>query len=230
MKLSHYQRFFYKFAGLKLYLFDGFTFNEFIKLLAMIVGYARVSSTNQNIDLQINALKKYGVDKIYMEKQSAVKYRPELDNMLDYVRAGDTVVVWKLDRIARSLKHLIDIVEKLKSMDVNFVSITESIDTTTSLGKFFLQINGSFAELERNLIIERTKAGLQVAREKGHIGGRKPGLSPEAIKKAKAAKKLYLDSDSNYTVDEICTTLNIGSKATLYRYLKYLNVSLKGKN
>ena len=196
----------------------------------MIVGYARVSSTNQNIDLQINALKKYGVDKIYMEKQSAVKYRPELDNLLDYVRAGDTVVVWKLDRIARSLKHLIDIVELLKTKDVNFVSITESIDTTTSLGKFFLQINGSFAELERNLIIERTKAGLQAAREKGNIGGRKPGLSPEAIKKAKAAKKLYLDSDSNYTVDEICTTLNIGSKATLYRYLKYLNVSLKGKN
>lgn len=230
MKLSHYQRFFYNFARLKLYLFDGFTFNEFIKLLAMIVGYARVSSTNQNIDLQINALKKYGVDKIYMEKQSAVKYRPELDNLLDYVRAGDTVVVWKLDRIARSLKHLIDIVELLKTKDVNFVSITESIDTTTSLGKFFLQINGSFAELERNLIIERTKAGLQAAREKGNIGGRKPGLSPEAIKKAKAAKKLYLDSDSNYTVDEICTTLNIGSKATLYRYLKYLNVSLKGKN
>lgn len=196
----------------------------------MIVGYARVSSTNQNIDLQINALNKYGVDKIYMEKQSAVKYRPELDNLLDYVRAGDTVVVWKLDRIARSLKHLIDIVEKLKAKDVNFVSITESIDTTTSLGKFFLQINGSFAELERNLIIERTKAGLQAAREKGNIGGRKPGLSPEAIKKAKAAKKLYLDSDSNYTVDEICSTLNIGSKATLYRYLKYLNVSLKGKS
>ena len=229
MKLSKYQRIFYKFAGLNLYFNHGFTINEFIKLSAMNVGYARVSSTNQNIDLQINALKKYGVDKIYMEKQSAVKYRPELDNLLDYVRAGDTVVVWKLDRIARSLKHLIDIVETLKAKQVNFVSITESIDTTTSLGKFFLQINGSFAELERNLIIERTKAGLQAAREKGNIGGRKPGLSNEAIKKAKAAKKLYLDSDSNYTVDEICSTLNIGSKATLYRYLRYLNVELKGK-
>ena len=195
----------------------------------MNVGYARVSSTNQNIDLQINALNKYGIDKIYMEKQSAVKYRPELDNMLDFVRAGDTVVVWKLDRIARSLNHLINIVETLKSKQVNFVSITESIDTTTSLGKFFLQINGAFAELERNLIVERTKAGLQAAREKGNIGGRKPGLSPEAIKKAKAAKKLYLDPDTTYTVDEICSTLNIGSKATLYRYLRYLNVDLKGK-
>ena len=108
----------------------------------MNVGYARVSSTNQNIDLQINALNKYGVDKIFMEKQSAVKYRPELDSLLEYVRAGDTVVVWKLDRIARSLRHLINIVETLKSKEVNFVSITESIDTTTSLGKFFLQING----------------------------------------------------------------------------------------
>ena len=165
----------------------------------MNVGYARVSSTNQNIDLQLNALKKYGVDKIFMEKQSAVKYRPELDNLLDYVRAGDTVVVWKLDRIARSLKHLIDIVETLKSKEVNFVSLTESIDTTTPLGKFFLQING------------------------------KPGLSHEAIKKAKAAKKLYLDPDTSYTIDEICSTLNIGSKATLYRYLRYLNVQLKGK-
>lgn len=195
----------------------------------MNVGYARVSSTNQNIDLQINALNKYGIDKIFMEKQSAVKHRPELDNLLDYVRAGDTVVVWKLDRIARSLKHLIDIVELLKNKEVNFVSITESIDTTTPLGKFFLQINGSFAELERNLIIERTKAGLQAAREKGKVGGRKPGLSSEAIKKAKAARKLYLDSDNNYTVEEICSTLNIGSKATLYRYLRHLNVDLKGK-
>ena len=195
----------------------------------MNVGYARVSSTNQNIDLQINALNKYGVDKIFMEKQSAVKYRPELDSLLEYVRAGDTVVVWKLDRIARSLRHLINIVETLKSKEVNFVSITESIDTTTSLGKFFLQINGAFAELERNLIIERTKAGLQAAREKGNIGGRKPGLSPDAIKKAKAAKKLYLDPDTTYTVDEICSTLHIGSKATLYRYLRYLNVELKGK-
>ena len=195
----------------------------------MNIGYARVSSTNQNIDLQINALKKYGVDKIFMEKQSAVKYRPELDNLLDYVRAGDTVVVWKLDRIARSLKHLIGIVEKLKAKQVNFVSITESIDTTTSLGKFFLQINGAFAELERNLIVERTNAGLQAAREQGRVGGRKPGLSREAKKKANAAKKLYLDPDTNYTVDEICSTLNIGSKATLYRYLRYLNVDLKGK-
>ena len=105
----------------------------------MNVGYARVSSTNQNIDLQINALNKYGVDKIFMEKQSAVKYRPELDSLLEYVRAGDTVVVWKLDRIARSLRHLINIVETLKSKEVNFVSITESIDTTTSLGTVDLE-------------------------------------------------------------------------------------------
>lgn len=193
----------------------------------MIVGYARVSSTSQNIDLQINALKKFGVDKLFMEKMSAVKFRPELDSLLDYVRPGDTVVVWKLDRIARSLKHLIDIVEKLKSKNVNFVSLTEAIDTTTPLGKFFLQINGSFAELERNLIIERTKAGLQAAREKGKIGGRKPGLSAEAKKKAKALKQLYLDPDNTCSVDEMCKMLSIGSKATLYRYLKYLNVSLK---
>lgn len=195
----------------------------------MKVGYARVSSNGQNIDLQLNALKKCGVDKIFMEKMSAVKHRPELDNLLDYIRPGDTVVVWKLDRIARSLKHLIDIVEIFKEKEVTFISLTESIDTSNSLGKFFLQINGCFAELERDLIIERTMAGLEAARQRGKFGGRKPGLSPEAQKKAKLLKKMYLDETNEYTIEEMRKILGIGSRATIYRYLRTENVKLKGR-
>lgn len=195
----------------------------------MKVGYARVSSNGQNIDLQLNALEKCGVDKIFMEKMSAVKHRPELDKLLDYIRPGDTVVVWKLDRIARSLKHLIDIVEIFKEKEVTFISLTESIDTSNSLGKFFLQINGCFAELERDLIIERTMAGLEAARQRGKFGGRKPGLSPEAQKKAKLLKKMYLDENNEYTIDEMREILGIGSRATIYRYLRIENVKLKGR-
>lgn len=195
----------------------------------MKVGYARVSSNGQNIDLQLNALHKCGVDKIFMEKMSAVKYRPELDKLMDYVRPGDTVVVWKLDRIARSLKHLIDIVEIFKEKNVTFISLTESIDTSNSLGKFFLQINGCFAELERNLIVERTLAGLEAARQRGKFGGRKKGLSPEAKKKARLLKSMYLDNSNDYTIDEMRKVLGIGSRATVYRYLKYENVNLRGR-
>lgn len=195
----------------------------------MKVGYARVSSNGQNIDLQLNALEKCGVDKIFMEKMSAVKHRPELDKLLDYIRPGDTVVVWKLDRIARSLKHLIDIVEIFKEKEVTFISLTESIDTSNSLGKFFLQINGCFAELERDLIIERTMAGLEAARQRGKFGGRKPGISPEAQKKAKLLKKMYLDENNEYTIEEMREILGIGSRATIYRYLRIENVKLKGR-
>lgn len=193
----------------------------------MILGYVRVSTREQNVDLQIDALKKAGAEKFFIDKLSAVKERPELENLLEFVRSGDTVVVWKLDRIARSLKHLISIVERLKEKGVNFISVTELIDTTTPLGQFFLHITGAFAELDRNLIIERTNAGLKAARDRGRVGGRKKGLSDEARKKAKAVKKLYENSDGTMTVQDMCDTLGIGSKATLYRYLRAENVKIK---
>ncbi|MDL2312815.1 recombinase family protein [Bacteroidales bacterium OttesenSCG-928-B11] len=195
----------------------------------MFLGYARVSTKEQNVDLQIDALKKAGAEKIFTDKISAVKERPELELMLDFARSGDTIVVWKLDRIARSLKHLIEIVERLKEKGVGFVSVTEAIDTATPLGQFFLQITGAFAELDRNLIIERTHAGLKAAKERGRVGGRKKGLSKEAEKKAKAVKKIYLDPENTLSMDEICKLFNIGSKATLYRYLRAENVEIKGK-
>jgi DNA invertase Pin-like site-specific DNA recombinase len=193
----------------------------------MILGYARVSTKEQNVDLQLDALKKAGVEKLFTDKLSAVKERPQLAQMLGFAREGDTVIVWKLDRIARSLKHLIAIVERLKERGVNFISLTELIDTTTPLGQFFLHITGAFAELDRNLIIERTNAGLKAARDRGRVGGRKKGLSEEARKKAKALKKMYEDPDKTLTIQEICNLLQIGSKATAYRYLRAESVEIK---
>jgi DNA invertase Pin-like site-specific DNA recombinase len=193
----------------------------------MIIGYVRVSTKDQNIDLQLDALKKADVERFFIDRLSAVKERPQLAQLLEFARAGDTVVVWKLDRIARSLKHLIAIVERLKGNGVNFISLTELIDTTTPLGQFFLHITGAFAELDRNLIIERTNAGLKAARDRGRVGGRKMGLSDEAKKKAKTLKKMYEDADRTLTVQELCDLLKIGSKATAYRYLRVENVEIK---
>lgn len=190
----------------------------------MIIGYARVSTKEQNIELQIKALEKAGAELIYKEKISALKERAALKELLIFARSGDTIIVWKLDRIARSLKHLISIVENLKERGIEFISITENIDTATPLGSFFLHITGAFAELERNLIVERTKAGLKIARDQGRIGGRRKGLSKNAKNKAKAAKKLYLSEERNQTVEDICKLLGIGSKATFYRYLRSENV------
>lgn len=192
----------------------------------MIVGYVRVSTKEQNVDLQLDSLKGVGVEKIFIDKISSVKERPELESLLNFVRSGDTVVVYKLDRIARSLKHLISIVECFKTKGVSFVSVTENIDTSTYLGEFFLHITGAFAELERNLVIERTKAGLISARARGKVGGRKKGLSADSLKKAEASKRLYETSNNEMTVDEMCQVLRIG-KATFYRYLKFMDVTLK---
>jgi DNA invertase Pin-like site-specific DNA recombinase len=193
----------------------------------MVLGYVRVSTKEQNVDLQIDALQKVGVERVFVDKISAVKERPELENLMNFARTGDTIIVWKLDRIARSLKHLLSIVEQLKNNGVNFVSLTEAIDTTTALGSFFLQITGAFAELDRNLIIERTNAGLRAAKERGRIGGRKKGLSKDAIKKAKMLKLIYEDETNKISIEEICKTLDIKSKATLYRYLRIENVEIK---
>lgn len=195
----------------------------------MIIGYVRVSTKEQNLDLQVGALKRAGVEKIFEEKMSAIKERPQLDKMLEFCRTGDTVVVWKMDRIARNLGHLIEIVERLKEKKVDFISITEKIDTTSPLGYFFLHITGAFSQLERSVISERTIAGLQSAREKGRIGGRRKGLSKEAMKKAEAIKTVYTDENSNLSMDEICEMFSLGSKATLYRYLRALDVTLDKK-
>ncbi len=145
----------------------------------MLIGYARVSRQNvQDTKAQVDALKKAGIEKLYEEIASGGRWdRPELHRMLDQLRENDVVVVWKLDRLSRSLRDLLHIMEKIEAMDAGFKSLTESIDTTSPAGRMMMQMVGSFAEFERAMIRERTKAGLKVAREQGRLGGRKPKLN-----------------------------------------------------
>lgn len=192
-----------------------------------IVGYARVSTKEQNLDMQLDALKIAGCTQIFTEKMSGVKERPELQKALSYLRENDTFVIWKLDRLGRSLKELVFFVDSLKTQNVGFKSIIDGIDTTCAMGMCQFGIFASLAEYERTIIIERTMAGLQAARERGRIGGRPKGLPKEAKAKAKAAKVAYENED--LSIMEICKMLGIKSKATLYRYLKYEGVVLKRK-
>ena len=181
----------------------------------MLIGYARVSTVDQTLDLQKDALQQAGCTKIFTDTASGAKAeRAGFDEALNYVRAGDTLVVWRLDRLGRSLKHLIETITTLNKREIGFKSITESIDTTTSGGKLIFHIFGALAEFERDIIRERTQAGLTAARARGRRGGRPKSLTP---KKAQMAEALY--KDKNNTIDEICKTLNI-SRATLYRHIK----------
>lgn len=156
----------------------------------MILGYARVSTQEQTVDLQVDALHKAGCDEIFKERFSAKsRNRPELEFCLRTLRKGDVLVVWKLDRLARSLKDLVEIINELETKEVGFRSITESIDTTTAGGKLIFHIFGALAEFEHNLIRERTIAGLAAARARGRKGGRKPAMSKLDIQKAAAMLK-----------------------------------------
>lgn len=190
----------------------------------MKIGYARVSTTNQDLSLQLSSLNKIGCDKIFCEKKSAFKERSEFDKMMSMVRTGDIIVVWKLDRLARSMKQLLAILETFNKLDIDLICIDGKIDTTSAQGRLMYTITAAFAQFERDLIVERTKAGLEEARKRGVQLGRKKGLSEEGVNKMKIAIELY--SRMNYKSAEICSLLKI-SKATLYRYLKTGNVNLK---
>src|SRR3954451_9604326 len=184
----------------------------------MMIGYARVSTTDQTLDLQLDALQKAGCSKIFTDTASGAKAeRKGLEEAISYVRAGGTVAVWRLDRLGRSLQHLIETISKLDAQNIGFKSLTENIDTTTSGGKLTFHIFGALAEFERNLIRERTSAGLQAARERGRKGGRPKILSSSKIE---MARKLYADKTN--AVEDICKTLGI-SRATLWRYVKAPN-------
>jgi DNA invertase Pin-like site-specific DNA recombinase len=181
----------------------------------MLIGYARVSTSDQTLDLQKDALKQAGCAKIFTDTASGAKAeRIGLDEALNYVRTGDTLVVWRLDRLGRSLPHLIETIKGLNDRKIGFKSITEAIDTTTSGGKLIFHIFGALAEFERDIIRERTQAGLTAARARGRKGGRPKALTPKTAQQA-----LTLYNDRKSTIDEICRTLNI-SRATLYRYIK----------
>ena len=180
----------------------------------MLIGYARVSTYDQNLDLQIDALKKVGCEKLFTDHVSGSQTsRPQLDSALDFLREGDALVVWRLDRLGRNLKHLIELVTQLEEKGIGFRSLTESMDTMTCSGKLIFHIFGALAEFERNLIRERTRAGLTAARARGRLGGRKPKLKE---KQQQVAVQLY--HDKQHTVDEICHIMGI-SKPTLYSYI-----------
>ena len=186
----------------------------------MKIGYARVSTLDQNLDLQIDALKNAGCEKIFEEKISAAsKNRPELDRMIDQFRKGDELYVWKLDRLGRSLKHIIDLVLELNDKGVIVKGITDGVDTSTINGRLLLNIMASFAEYEREVIKERTNAGLRSAREKGKIGGRPKGYTKETVEKLLVIRSSYKDEEQ--TPEQIYNSLNI-SRATYYRYVKIL--------
>jgi len=181
----------------------------------IVVGYARVSTDDQNLDLQKDALKKAKCEKIFEEKKSGKDFqREQLDKALEILRAGDTLVVWRLDRLGRSLKNLIELVTKLEERKINFKSLTENIDTTTATGKLIFHIFAALAEFERNLIRERTNAGLTAARARGRFGGRPKSLN---AKEVSMLKSLY--SEKNHLVKDICAQFNI-TKPTLYKYIK----------
>ena len=192
----------------------------------MNIGYARVSTRDQNLELQLDALNKAGCETIFQEKASgATKARPELDRMLAGLRLGDTVYIYKLDRLGRSLKHLLDMVAELEFRGVGLVSLTDAINTTSAQGRLVFNLFASLAEFERELIRERTHAGLASARARGRargrVGGRRRGLSEEAERTAIVAETLYREQQLG--VNEIAQRLRV-SKVTLYKYLRHRGV------
>ena len=187
----------------------------------MKTGYARVSTKDQNLDLQSEALEKAGCEKIYQEKISgATKNRPELDKMIEQFREGDELYVWRLDRLGRSLKHIIDIVLSLNEKGIIIKGIVDGVDTSTINGRLFLNLMASLAEYESELIRERTNAGLQSARARGRTGGRPKGYAKETISKLIIMRSLY--KDRTKSPEEIYKPLGL-SRATFYRYTKILD-------
>jgi DNA invertase Pin-like site-specific DNA recombinase len=180
----------------------------------MRIGYARVSTQDQHPSLQLDALQAVGCAKVFVEQASgAQRDRPQLQAALDYLRPGDTLVVWKLDRLARSLKQLIETMERLAAREIGFHSLTEAIETTTAGGRLVFHIFASLAEFERAIIRERTRAGLDAARARGQTGGRPPALTARDLTAAKA-----MLADPTLTVEDVARQLRV-APSTLYRHL-----------
>ena len=183
------------------------------------IGYARVSMQDQELSLQIDALKRADCEQIYEEKVSGKNTdRPKLANCLKALRTGDTLIVWRMDRLGRSLKDLVEIVTNLEAKGIHFVSITEKIETDTAAGKLMFHVFASMAEFERNLISERTRAGLAAARARGRIGGRKPALSEKDIEHAKLMLR-----NPKVTVTEVAARFGV-TRQTIYRQVGVVRV------
>ncbi|MEM1007366.1 MAG: recombinase family protein [Myxococcota bacterium] len=183
---------------------------------AQKIGYARVSREDQDLQMQVDALNKAGCTRIFKEKRSgAKKERPQFVSALETLGPGDTFVVWKLDRIGRSLKQMLALVELFEQKGIQLQSLTDGIHTQTAAGRFFFHIMAALAEMERDLIRERTQAGLAAARARGKKGGRRPKDPNDP--KVRRAQKMH--KDHTLSIDDICQSLSI-SRSTLYRYLK----------
>jgi DNA invertase Pin-like site-specific DNA recombinase len=185
----------------------------------MKIGYARVSTKDQNLSLQLDALQKEGCEKIFQEKATGGSAdREELKKLLEHLRAGDIIVIWKLDRLGRSLRDLVNLVTDIQAKGAGLKSLHDSIDTTTPQGKLTFHLFAALAEFEREIIRERTKAGLESARSRGRVGGRPKGLSKEAKDKAIIASTLY--NQKQMSVAQICKHLGI-AKSTFYKYINF---------
>ncbi|MEL7425664.1 MAG: recombinase family protein [Bacteroidota bacterium] len=190
----------------------------------MKFGYARVSTKEQNLSMQLDALQKEGCGRVFEEKMSGAKAdRPELQRLLDQLREGDVIVIWKLDRLGRSLRDLVNLVNEIQAKGAGLKSLHDSIDTSTPHGKLTFHLFAALAEFERDIISERTKAGLAAARARGRKGGRPPGLSKAAMDKAIIAETLY--KQGKMSVTGICTHIGI-ARSTLYKYLKIRGVKI----
>ncbi|MEM9887238.1 MAG: recombinase family protein [Bacteroidota bacterium] len=190
----------------------------------MKFGYARVSTKQQELHLQTDALEKAGCDEIFEEKiTGTTKERPKLQALLTQLRKDDVVVIYKLDRLSRSLKDLISIVEQIQKKGANFHSLTDNIETSSPTGKLTFHLFAALAEFERSIISQRTKAGLEAARARGRKGGRPKGLSKKAERTAILAESYYKEGE--LSIIQICEELNI-SKRTLYKYLRHRGVQI----
>ncbi|MBX2808143.1 MAG: recombinase family protein [Cellvibrionaceae bacterium] len=179
----------------------------------MQVGYARVSTKDQNLDLQREALEKSGCEKVYEDKISGTKAsRQGLDLALEVLREGDSLVVWKLDRLGRNVKDLVTLVGELEKRGIHFKSLTDNIDTSSTAGRFFFHVMASLAQMERELLVERTQAGLEAARKRGRVGGRKRSMTES---KLESAKRLLMD---DVPPKDVAANLGV-SIPTLYRWL-----------
>jgi DNA invertase Pin-like site-specific DNA recombinase len=188
--------------------------------ITMIFGYARVSTEDQKTDRQIDALQEYGVDEIYVEKISSTRDRPQLNLLLNKLRKGDTLVIYELKRLGRKTKQLLALAEEFQEKEINLVSLTEQIDTTTPMGRFIFTTWCALAQLDRDIISENTKSGLAAARARGRIGGRK------ALDKKKVDQAIKMYNTNQFSVKEITQTTGI-SKTSLY---KYINIERSKKN
>jgi DNA invertase Pin-like site-specific DNA recombinase len=191
--------------------------------MSLRLGYARVSTSAQDPQLQLDALTAARVDRVYVDHASGVAtHRPQLDRLLDHARPGDTIVIWRLDRLGRSMKHLLELIESFEDRDIALVSLNEQIDTTSANGRLVLRLLAALAAFERDLLSERTAAGLAAARKKGRVGGRPRALSPAA---AEQATRMHLAGES---VTRIAETLRV-SRATIYRHIAQLLPSAMGQ-